>query len=261
MAQPYERSAAGKIPVVEAFLITTIVHNGRPMTDLIMIPALGCDRRLYDPLLPLLPPEVTATSIVADRDSFGACVEQVLDLAPERFVLLGTSFGGRVALEMALAAPDRLLGLVVIGAGPGPVADLAAGLRRSERLRGGEFQNVVDEMAAIISHLPGPNGEQTRQAFKAMAQAQGAALMARQSDALAKRTDLRPRLGEITCPALMLWGEHDQFSPAADGLRFSAAVGKGRFVQLPDCGHFPTLEYPEESAAAIDHWLRDSGLI
>jgi pimeloyl-ACP methyl ester carboxylesterase len=231
------------------------------MVDLIMIPALGCDGRLYEPLLPLLPPGVAAISIITDRNDFESCVELVLDLAPERFVLLGTSFGGRVALETALAAPGRLLGLAVIGAGPGPVADTVAGWRRSERLRGGEFENVVGEMAAIISHLPGPNGEQTRMAFKAMARTQGAALMARQSDALAKRTDLWPRLGEIVCPALMLWGEHDQFSPAADGLRFSAAVGKGSFVQLPDCGHFPTLEYPGESAAAISRWLKGSGLI
>ena len=252
---------ANKVPKAGASLLAMFVQNHDSMTDLIMIPALGCDGRLYDPLLPLLPPGVTATSILTDRDSFEACVELVLDLAPERFVVLGTSFGGRVAIETALAASDRVLGLVVNGAGPGPVVDPVAGRRRSERLRDGEFENVVREMAAIISHLPGPNGEQTRMSFKAMARTVGASLMARQSDALAKRTDLWPRLDEITCPALMLWGEHDQFSPAADGLRFSAAVSNGRFVQIPDCGHFPTLEYPAETAAAIGHWMKDCALI
>ena len=84
--------------------------------------------------------------------------------------------------------------------------------------------------------------------------------MARQSDALAKRLDLWPRMDEISCPALMLWGRHDQFSPAAEGLRLSSAVGQGRYVELADCGHFPSLEYPDETADAINHWLADNGL-
>ena len=40
----------------------------------------------------------------------------------------------------------------------------------------------------------------------------------------------------------------------------SAAIARGRYVELADCGHFPTLEYPEESAAAITHWLQDAKL-
>ena len=230
------------------------------MAHLIAIPALGCDERLHGEVLSLLPASVLPETIVADATSFDLCVAQVLAKAPERFVALGTSFGGRLAIELALAAPQRITGLVVIGAGPGPVADPVAGAKRSERLRGGEFEQVVAEMGAIISHLPGPHGEATREAFIAMCRRQGADLMARQSDALAKRRDLWPRLGEITCPALMLWGVNDQFSPAADGRRLSKGVAKGRYAELADCGHFPTLEYPEQSAAALAQWLDASGL-
>lgn len=230
------------------------------MTTIIAVPALACDHRLYDAVARGLPPGTAFETLITDAPTFEANVQHVLERAPPQFVVLGTSFGGRVAMEVTLAAPDRVAGLVVIGAGPGPVADPVAGRRRSERLRGGEFEQVVAEMAAIISYLPGPNGSSTRDAFIAMARTQGAELMARQSDALARRGDLWPRLAEIACPALMLWGRHDQFSPAADGLRLSAAVAHGRYVELPDCGHFPTLEYPEESAAAIGHWLADSRL-
>ncbi len=230
------------------------------MTDLIMIPALGCDAGLYAGIAPLLPGGVRVSTIIPDGESFDQCVAQVLKQPPERFVILGTSFGGREAMEVALAAPERVTGLVVIGAGPGPVADRQAGVRRVERLRGGEFEQVVAEMEAIIAHLPGPNGLSTRETFAAMCRAQGAELMARQAAALAKRIDLKPRLGEISCPALMLWGVHDQFSPAADGLRMSAAVQCGRYVELAECGHFPTLEYRQETAAAISHWLGDMRL-
>jgi len=230
------------------------------MMPLIAIPSLACDHRLYDEVAAALAPSIAFTTVIPDADSFAGCVAEVLAQAPERFVILGTSFGGRVALEVTLATPERVAGLVVIGAGPGPVADPVAGRRRSERLRAGEFEQVVAEMAAIISHLPGPRGAAARDAFAAMARQQGKDLMARQSDALANRTDRWPRLQEIRCPALMLWGAQDQFSPPAEGLRLSAGVQHGRYVELPDCGHLPTLEYPDECARALEHWLADSGL-
>jgi pimeloyl-ACP methyl ester carboxylesterase len=230
------------------------------MKTLVMIPALGCDGALYREIVPALSGLVHCRTVVADAGSLAACVGQVLAAVEGPFIVMGTSFGGRVALETALAEPGRVQGLVVIGAGPGPVADPVAGRRRSERLRGGEFEPVVAEMGAIISHLPGPNGPATREAFIAMCRNQGNEVMARQSDALASRTDVWPRLPEIACPALMLWGQHDQFSPAADGLRVAAAVTRGRYVELAACGHFPTLEYPDETAAAIGHWLQDSTL-
>ena len=229
------------------------------MLDLLAIPALGCDARLYDEIAPALGDMVSLRTIIADRGSFAACADQVLEHAPPEFVILGTSFGGRVALELTLAAPERVKGLVVIGATPGAVADKAAGLRRSARLRGGEFENVVAEMAAIISHLPGLNGPATRDLFVAMCRDQGQDVMARQSDALAQRIDLWPQLAGITCPALMLWGRQDQFAAAADGLRMATALQRGRYVEIPDCGHFPTREAPHESAEAIRHWLADFG--
>ena len=98
------------------------------------------------------------------------CVQQVLEQAPEKFIILGTSFGGRTALEVAFAAPDRVQGLVVIGAGAGVAADPSAGFRRAERSRGREFENVVTEMADRVSHMPGPNGAKTRGIFISMAQ-------------------------------------------------------------------------------------------
>lgn len=230
------------------------------MTNLIMIPAFGCDERLYAPVAPLLPSNVLASTLICDGDSFEACVEHLLAQAPEQFVIMGTSFGGRVALETALAAPERVQGLIVIGSGPGPVADVAAGQRRSERLRAGEAEQVAAEMGGMIVDLEGPNGAAARQSFVEMCATVGPDAMTRQSDALARREDRRSRLKEVACPALLIWGANDRFSPSADGLAMSGALAKGRFVELSRCGHLPSLEYPEETAEAIAHWMRDTGL-
>ncbi len=230
------------------------------MKTLVQIPAMGCDAGLYVELARGLDGIVSLQTIIADADRLEACVEQVLAAAPEKFVILGTSFGGRVALETALAAPARVEGLVVIGASAGPSPDPAAGVARSRRLRSAEFSQVLDEMANMIAYLPGPLGPETRRLFLRMAEAQGGELMARQSDALAHRVNLAPRLGEIACPALMLWGVEDQFVSWQDGLKMASACQHARFVEIPACGHFPTLEAPEEANDAITHWLASNGL-
>ena len=68
--------------------------------------------------------------------SHGDDVLAVLDaLGLERPILVGASFGGRVALEVALARPDRVGGLVLAGAGL-PDHDWSAELEEYDARRG-----------------------------------------------------------------------------------------------------------------------------
>ena len=227
------------------------------MKTLVMIPAFGCGADLYQPQIQVLSNTVRTQIIIPTQNRYDKMVAEILAQAPESFAILGTSMGGRLALEVALAAPERVEALCIIGAGASAVADQAAGLRRSARIRGGERVRVIAEMAEMIAHEAGPRGLGAKQAFIDMATDMDLDMLARQSDALAHRIDLWERLDEIECPTLCLWGVHDKFSPAADGLRIAEAVQYGSYVELPNCGHFPTLEYPDEATEAIAMWLDD----
>ncbi|MEI8237884.1 MAG: alpha/beta hydrolase, partial [Actinomycetota bacterium] len=141
--------------------------------------------------------------------------------------------------------------------GPGPVADPRAGLRRSERLRAGEAEQVAAEMGDMISHMDGPNGPAARDAFIEMCATVGPGVMTRQSDALAKRGDLRPRLGEITCPALVVHGTEDTAIPMEDAEAMAAGlVGCGGVVKVGGA-HAANLTNPEPVNAAILEFLAD----
>jgi 2-succinyl-6-hydroxy-2,4-cyclohexadiene-1-carboxylate synthase len=61
--------------------------------------------------------------------TFAGCVDHVLARAPERFALCGYSMGGRVALLLALAAPERVRELVLVSA----TAGIEDGGEREER--------------------------------------------------------------------------------------------------------------------------------
>jgi pimeloyl-ACP methyl ester carboxylesterase len=227
------------------------------MNTLVMIPAFGCNAELYQPQMAALSPFVRIQIIIPTDNRFELMVEDVLKHAPENFAILGTSMGGRLALEVALAAPERVVALCIIGAGAGAVSDRKAGLQRTARIRAGEKQRVIAEMAEKIAYQPGARGPEVQQAFIRMAQGMADENLAQQSDALAHRADLWEYLDEIECPTLCLWGEHDQFSPASDGQRIAEAVQYGSYIELQDCGHFPTLEYPDIATAAIAGWLDD----
>jgi pimeloyl-ACP methyl ester carboxylesterase len=224
----------------------------------ILIPALGCDAGLYASLIAQIADLVEPLVLVPDGNTLPLCVADVLEQAPEQFLIGGTSFGGHVAREVALAATDRVGGLMIIGAGAGPAANPAGGLKRSERLRGGDHDGLIRDMAETITAPASPCGLQAKQAFIRMGLNANPETIARHNDALTIRPDRWGDIENITCPSLLLWGRDDRYSPSTDGLRMSGLMPKARFVELEDVGHLPTLEAPEETADAVRHWLMDA---
>ena len=64
------------------------------------------------------------------------------------------------------------------------------------------------------------------------------------------------RFGDITCPTLVLWGQQDRVLPVRSAQRFAAALPHSDLHVFPNCGHAPHLEYPDETAAYIEQWIK-----
>ena len=60
---------------------------------------------------------------------------------------------------------------------------------------------------------------------------------------------LESRLGEITIPALLIWGAQDKVVPLAHGERMNSAIFNSRLIAYPDIGHLPMEEAPAQTAA------------
>ena len=63
------------------------------------------------------------------------------------------------------------------------------------------------------------------------------------------------QLGGITIPTLIVWGEHDELLPLAQGRRFAAEIPGARLVVVPDTGHAPMIETPPAFLAALGDFL------
>jgi pimeloyl-ACP methyl ester carboxylesterase len=223
---------------------------------MVLIPALLCDDALYRPTLDALDklgPRTDARVMLAAHPDMSDNVAQVLDRAPERFVLAGASYGGTVALEVALAAPERVAGLWLTGCDPGTHKVAQLGLAA---LLATAPDTAIGHLAGVVVR---PDAPDAGDAFRSMAARVGGSVGSAQARALAGRRDAWDRLDALTMPALLLWGADDAAIPVDVGRRLAAALPNARLEVLPQCGHLPTLERPAEAAALVREWLSGLG--
>lgn len=220
-----------------------------PRLPTVFVPALLCDDMLYRDVIAALDDVIEPHILMSPQARLSDSVADILARAPRTFALVGTSYGANLALAIALAAPERVSSLWLMGcdasapAAGGP--DLAAGLE-------GAPDATVDFLAGLVVR---PADHVASAAFKAMAQRVGAAAGAAQARALAGRDDIWSRLGELRMPALIMTGDEDPIAPAARGRELAQALPHARFELMAQCGHLPTLEQPARAAALFRAFL------
>lgn len=216
----------------------------------VFIPALLCDEQLYRNLISILGDQVAATVLASPKPSLAKSCADILGRAPSKFILVGTSYGGNLALEVALAAPERVTGLWLMGCDPGlPQSggpDLAAALAATP-------DAVVEMLAGLVVR---PEDTASAAIFKQMANRVGAPAGAAQASALATREDRTHRLGELTMPTLLTWGADDPLVPVAVGEAMASRAPNAQLCVLEKCGHLPTLEQPDRTAALFSEFLQ-----
>ena len=219
----------------------------------VFIPALLCDEGLYQEVIAALGDAIEPHVLISPHPVLADSVTDILSRAPAQFALVGTSYGGNLALEVALAAPERVTALWLMGCDPAAPAaggpDLPGGLRATP-------DAVIDMLAGLVVHK---NATAATAEFKAMAHRIGGAAGANQAQALGTRSEATSRLGSLHMPVLALWGHDDALVPMAIGKALCDELPHAHFVALPGCGHLPTLEKPAESAALFAKFLTDEG--
>lgn len=219
--------------------------------ETIFIPALLCDGGLYADLIDHLGDAVSAQILMSPKPTLEESAADILARAPEKFVLVGTSYGGNLALEIALAAPERIAALWLMGCDPSPAPEGRPELANALSVTP---DAVIDALAASVAH---PDHTAAAAAFKSMAMAVGSEAGVLQAGALGVRRDAVPRLGTLTMPTLILWGADDALVPVAIGQSLADALPHAHFHVLPQCGHLPTLERPAEAADLFRNFLSE----
>jgi 2-succinyl-6-hydroxy-2,4-cyclohexadiene-1-carboxylate synthase len=173
-----------------------------------------------------------------------------------RFTLAGYSMGGRIALHVALAFPERVERLVLIGATPGieDPAERAARAAADERLADEVEGMGIEEFARRWASTPVLAGQpaEVRAFVDADRRRSGTAGLARALRGLGTGAlpPLWGRLSELSMPVVLIAGEEDgKFSAIASSM--AAAIRAARVLIVPGSGHAVHLEDPAAVADAI----------
>lgn len=161
--------------------------------------------------------------------------------------LVGHSMGGAIAQTLALARPERLAGLILVGTSArlrvlGRILELL-------RERPGEGVGVIQG----LSYAAATPAERVAVVDRVLRQC---APLVTLGDYLAcDRYDARPRLGAIRMPTLVVAGTEDRLTPVKYSRFLTDAIAGARLVEVADAGHFPQLEQPAAVNAAIREFL------
>jgi pimeloyl-ACP methyl ester carboxylesterase len=194
----------------------------------------------------------------------------VLDAAGiDRAYVVGHSWGGHLALHLAVAHPDRLLGLVLVDllgavADGGaqdlernlteriPAAQAARALELDERALAGDGteEDVLESLSIVWpGYFAGPDRAPPMPPLHISVDCY-AGTFASIGSHFAHRT-LEQALPALRLPAVFVLGAGSPIPPA-HGIATAALIPGARYIVEPDCGHFPWLERPGSVRAALD---------
>ena len=224
----------------------------------VLLHAFPLDERMWQPQLePLSEYDVAAPRLYGRGATAAEIAASVLAEHEGELAVVGASFGGYVALEMAHQEAARVRALVLVGAR----ADADTPERRAARadtialVEDGGAEALWEKQRPVLLLEDAPE--------TAVAQAQQEAL-GRSSDelvaavgALRDREDRTDTLRAFGGPVLIAVGEGDGFFPPDEARAQAQLAPHGRFREFAGAGHLASLEQPGEFNAALANFLAD----
>jgi len=206
-----------------------------------------CDLRGYGPT-PLEPG--------ASYSDAGDVLALLDELGLERYALVGASYGGWVALQVATAAPDRVERLVLLD----PLAEVA---EPDDRLRAfwreegalveaGDLETATDLNVATFL---GPDA--TEDARELLWKMQRGILESQAAAGEVANAELPVDLDRLTMPVTVVAGAHDLPFFVETARELARVLPDAELVELPWAGHLPSLERPLETAHVVRAALLD----
>jgi len=228
----------------------------------LFLPGLLCDDTVWAGQVNQCPLERCHVADYGDADSIETMAQRALEKAPQRFVLVGHSMGGRVALEIYRRAPERVSHLILMDTGFRARSPGEQGQREEQGRMALLEKAYAQGMRAMgETWTPGMiapqrlNDHDLVNAILDMIERKTPAQFEAQIKALLNRPEAAPLLEHIRCPTLLLCGRLDSWSPLARHEEMAALIPESELVVIEDAGHMAPMEQPEQVASAMYRWL------
>jgi pimeloyl-ACP methyl ester carboxylesterase len=186
-------------------------------------------------------------------DSAADCLGLLDHLGIESAVLGGMSQGGFLSLRAALAAPERVRALILLGSQAG-VDDEETQASNDALNHVWLTQGPTDDLVEIVAGIIIDDPEHSP-AWIAKWQARDREAFREPYQCLRSREDITDRLSEITCPALVVHGTDDTAIPIDRAEKLAGGLSGARDVVKVAGAHAANMSNPEPVNAAIAAFL------
>lgn len=229
---------------------------------MVLLHAGVADSRMWEPQIGALTREHTV--LRCDFRGFGGSplssdmsysdAEDVLGLLDElevhRFSLVGASYGGHVAVQVASAVPDRVERMVLLA----PAGDLvepdetlrSLWVEETRLVEAGDLDAATE---LDVQTWLGPEADDDARAL--IRRMQRAALEQQSAAGDVEGRDLPVELDRLMMPTTVFVGAHDFEFFRTMGRELTDRMLRARLVELPWAGHLPTVERPEEGTRLL----------
>ncbi len=240
-------------------------HRAGHGAPLLLVHGFPLDRAFWNPLLPYLEPHFDC--IVPDLRGLGDSPAteagySLDDMATDLSALLsrlglsaafvaGHSMGGYIALAFARRFGSQLLGLGLLG------SQAAADTLEKKKSRYAIIEQVKRQGISAVLGMAETLTADPRHApvLRQILQRQQPAGVVGALQAMAERPDSSSTLSALTIPVVIVHGLKDTLIPVECAREMKAALPTALLVELPDMGHSPPFEAPEQTAAALNQLL------
>ena len=225
---------------------------------LVFIPGMMCDSRLFQPQINEFSRQyVVCATPASSSNSIENISFEILRYLPTKFVLIGLSMGGILAMEIIRKVPERVMKIVLMDTNyKSETSEI-----KSRRLPQIQLVNeglLEDVMCQQIKNNYLRKDKQNQEIFDlclSMATGLGKEIFINQSKALATRKDYKFTLKNIKVPSLIICGEYDRLCPIKVHMEMESLIENSTLEIIPDAAHLPTLEQPAYLNKILCKWL------
>lgn len=201
-----------------------------------------------------------------NTDDFLATARQLIDALPHGVVLGGWSLGSLLALQIALLAPERIAGLILVGSTPSfiqrndwLIAQAPALLDRFAEAAQQDPRATLRRFIALFNQGDAKARTITRTLTDTLNQQElPSNTTLQQGLHWLRDVDLRAQISKIDIPTLLIHGEHDPLMPLAGAQWLAQHLPQARLEIFTAAAHAPFLAKPERFATLVGDFCHDS---
>ncbi len=205
-------------------------------------------------------PKAQVELVIGLLDAFGV----------DQAILVGNSAGGTIAMQTALAYPERVRALILVDAaiytGGGAPAWLrplfsTPQMRRLGPLLARQIQTRGMELLRLAWHDPSRIPAETIALYQKPLKVENWDKALWELTLASRASGLAERVQELRLPCLVISGDDDRIVPTADSLRLAQEIPNARLAVIENAGHVPHEERPEAFLAAVAEFLEAEDLL